>query len=66
MDRHCRYNGRMAVKRRKSREERKSNEVRVRVTPEEKERWTAAAKKDHRDLSGWLRHLANDAAGNVG
>jgi uncharacterized protein (DUF1778 family) len=53
----------MAAKRRKTKGDRKSEEVRVRVTAEEKETFTAAAKKDDRDLSGWLRALARKASG---
>lgn len=30
--------------------------------PEERDAWNAAAKKDGRTLSSWLRKLANDAA----
>jgi hypothetical protein len=53
----------MPVKRRKSKDERKEEEVRIRVTAEEKEAWTLAAKKDERGgLSGWLRYVANQAA----
>jgi hypothetical protein len=53
----------MAVKRRKSKDERKADEIRVRLTTAEKTAWTEAARKDGRDLSGWIRHLANTAAG---
>jgi uncharacterized protein (DUF1778 family) len=52
--------------RRKSRDERKDESMRIRVTAEEKAIWMAAAERDGRDLSGWLRFIANreaDAAG---
>ena len=52
----------MAVRRRKAKGERKDDEIRLRVTTEEKEAFTEAAKKDDRDLSGWLRALARKAA----
>jgi hypothetical protein len=51
----------MAVKRRKTKVELKSDEIRIRVTAAEKEAWTLAAKADNRELSGWLRHLASEA-----
>lgn len=54
---------RMAVKRRKAKDERKDESIRLRLTAEEKEAFTVAAKKDDRDLSGWLRTLARRAAG---
>jgi hypothetical protein len=49
----------MVAKRRKPKGERKDDEVRVRVTTEEKATWTRVADEDGRDLSGWLRFLAN-------
>jgi hypothetical protein len=49
-------------KRRKSQSERKQEDIRVRVTAAEKQAWMLAAKKDGRDLSGWLRFLANREA----
>jgi uncharacterized protein (DUF1778 family) len=52
----------MAAKRRKAKGERKEEEIRVRVTTAEKEEWTAAAKRDGRDLSGWVRWLATQKA----
>jgi uncharacterized protein (DUF1778 family) len=52
----------MAIRRRKLKDERKSDEIRVRVTTAEKELWTTAASRDGRDLSGWLRFLANREA----
>ena len=45
--------------RRKPRDERKEESIRIRVTADEKDAWTAAAERDGRDLSGWLRYLAN-------
>ena len=39
--------------------------MRVRVSAEEKEAWTEAAKKVGRNLSGWLRYLANREAGRA-
>lgn len=51
----------MAV-RRKRRDERKEDSIRVRVTASEKEAWTEAAEREGRDLSGWLRFIANREA----
>lgn len=51
----------MAV-RRKPRDERKEDSIRIRVTASEKEAWTEAAERDGRDLSGWLRFIANREA----
>ena len=48
--------------RRKPRDERKDESIRLRLTEAEKEAWTAAAERDGRDLSGWLRFLANREA----
>lgn len=45
--------------RRKVRDERKGESIRIRLTAAEKGAWTAAAEHDGRDLSGWLRFLAN-------
>ena len=57
----------MAIKRRKPKDERKEQEVRIRVPAEEKDAWTAAAKRDERGgLSGWLRYVANQAARKSG
>jgi hypothetical protein len=55
----------MATKRKRAtKTSRKGAQVLVRVTAEEKEAWTRAAERDDRGgLSGWLRHLANQAAG---
>lgn len=36
--------------------------VELRVLPEEHEAWSAAAKRDERALSAWVRKVANDAA----
>ena len=42
----------------------KGAQVLLRVSAEEKAAWVRAAEKDDRGgLSGWLRHLANQAAG---
>jgi uncharacterized protein (DUF1778 family) len=49
----------VAVKRRKPKVERKEEALRLRLTSEEKKAWTLAAEKDGRDLSNWLRFLAN-------
>jgi uncharacterized protein (DUF1778 family) len=57
---------RMAAKRRKTKDERKADEIRVRLTTGEKAAWTEAARLDGRDLSGWIRHVANTAAGGLG
>jgi hypothetical protein len=35
-----------------------------RLTAAEKDAWTAAAECDGRDLSGWLRYLANREVGD--
>jgi uncharacterized protein (DUF1778 family) len=58
----------MAVrpKRRKPKEERKDESMRLRLTAEEKEAWTNAAEKEGRDLSNWLRYLANEATKSRG
>jgi hypothetical protein len=53
----------MVVKRRKPKDERKDLGIRLRLTATEKDAWTQAAKKDGRDLSGWLRFLANRETG---
>lgn len=53
----------MKTKRRQARSTVKNEMIRVRLTAQEKEAWTKAATKDGRDLSGWLRWLANQAAG---
>jgi hypothetical protein len=54
----------MAAKRRKAKAERKDDEIRLRVTTEEKEAFTAASKKaGHDGLSAWLRWLARTSAG---
>ncbi len=51
--------------RRKPRDERKEESIRIRVTASEKEAWETAAERDGRDLSGWLRFIANSASGEV-
>jgi hypothetical protein len=51
----------MAV-RRKPRDERKEESIRIRVTTSEKDAWSLAAERDGRDLSGWLRFIANREA----
>jgi hypothetical protein len=53
----------MAAKR-KARDALKDDSIRIRVTEAEKEAWTTAAERDGRDLSGWLRFLANREAGD--
>lgn len=40
----------------------KSSVMPIRVTPEEKARWQAAAAADRRTLSDWIRIVADDAA----
>jgi uncharacterized protein (DUF1778 family) len=55
------------VVRRKPRDERKDESIRIRVTTTEKEAWEAAAERDGRDVSGWLRFIANrEAEGRKG
>jgi hypothetical protein len=49
--------------RRKARDERKEESIRIRVTATEKVAWEVAAARDGRDLSGWLRFIANREAG---
>ncbi len=51
----------MATKR-KPRDERKEESIRIRVTTTEKAAWEGAAERDGRDLSGWLRFIANREA----
>ena len=43
----------------------KSITIRLRLTEEEKAAWARAADKDGRDLSNWLRWVANRAAGMI-
>ncbi len=53
--------------RRKPRDERKEESIRIRTTTAEKDAWSAAAERDGRDLSGWLRFIANrEASANEG
>ena len=47
---------------RKPKDERKEESLRIRTTTAEKETWAAAAERDGRDLSGWLRFIANREA----
>jgi uncharacterized protein (DUF1778 family) len=51
----------MATKK-KPRDERKEESIRIRVTATEKAAWEVAAERDGRDLSGWLRFIANREA----
>jgi uncharacterized protein (DUF1778 family) len=53
----------MVAKRRKTKDERKDESIRLRLTTEEKEAFTKAAAKEGRDLSNWLRWIASQAAG---
>lgn len=48
--------------RRKPRDEKKDESIRIRTTSAEKDAWEAAAERDGRDLSGWLRFIANREA----
>lgn len=50
------------TKRRKPRIARKEDSLRLRLTATEKELWTQVAKSAGRDLSNWLRYVANEAA----
>jgi hypothetical protein len=52
-----------AKKRRKPKAARKEESLRLRLTAAEKEAFTAAAEKDGRDLSGWLRFIASRESG---
>jgi hypothetical protein len=49
--------------RRKPRTQRKENQIRIRVTDEQKRLFTEAAIKVGLDVSGWLRMLALSAIG---
>lgn len=51
------------MKRRKPKAERKEDVVRVRVTAEQKEALTRAAKKTGLDVSGWARSILLREAG---
>jgi uncharacterized protein (DUF1778 family) len=55
----------MGTKRRKPKDERKEESMRIRVTAAEKKAWTTAAEADGRDLSNWLRFVANREAENA-
>jgi hypothetical protein len=64
MEIQCGYHGAMAAKKRKVAADGKMEEsMRLRCTSTEKAVWTAAAERDGRDLSNWLRFLANREAG---
>ena len=52
----------MATTKRKPRDERKAESIRIRTTTAEKEAWAVAAERDGRDVSGWLRFIANREA----
>lgn len=51
------------MKRRKAKDERKDESIRLRLTAVEKEAFTKAAEREKRDLSGWLRWVASKASG---
>lgn len=51
--------------RRKPKADLKTNEMRIRITDEEKATFQAAAKADARNLSDWLRWLALQRAARV-
>ena len=51
------------VKRGKPKVSVKDESMRIRVTEAEKAAWARAAAKDGRNVSNWLRYLANKAAG---
>lgn len=53
----------MATKRRKAKNQRKDELIRVRLTATEKEAFTKAAEKEGRDLSNWLRWVARRESG---
>ncbi len=52
---------RMARKKRAAKRVRKAEDIRVRVTEEDKKAFTEAAERADRNLSDWLRHLAKRA-----
>jgi uncharacterized protein (DUF1778 family) len=52
----------MVTKRRKPKGERKEESIRVRLTSNEKEAWAQAAVRTGRDLSNWIRFVANREA----
>lgn len=52
-----------ATKRRKPKAERKEMQLRLRLTATEKRAFTAAATREDRSLSNWLRRVARRAAG---
>jgi hypothetical protein len=49
----------MAVKRRKTRDERKGEIVKIRCTRAEKNAWSKIAEMEARGVSAWLRYVAN-------
>jgi uncharacterized protein (DUF1778 family) len=55
----------MAAKRRKTKNERKDESIRLRLTAVEKDAFAKAAEKEGRDLSNWIRWIAGRAAGLV-
>lgn len=57
------YNGAMTARPRKDKFERLSESMRLRMTRSDKKAFRAAAKKDNRDLSNWLRAIARREAG---
>jgi uncharacterized protein (DUF1778 family) len=64
MEIQCFHNGpRVAAKRGRYRVERKDESIRLRLTADEKRSWTRAAHDAGRDLSNWLRFIANREAG---
>jgi uncharacterized protein (DUF1778 family) len=52
----------VTVKRRKPKGERKEASLRLRLTAAEKALWTRTAENAGRDLSNWLRFIANRAS----
>jgi len=51
------------VKRRKPKDDRKGDVIRMRVTADQKDAITSAASRDGLEVSQWLRQLALRAAG---
>jgi hypothetical protein len=56
----------MAAKRGRYKVQRKDESVRLRLTAGEKDAWLRAAEASGRDLSNWLRSIANREAGRPG
>lgn len=50
------------VKRRKPKDVRKEESIRLRLTVQEKVLWSKVAKEAGRDLSNWIRYVSNRAA----